>query len=1235
MDEESAIYPWETMTDEEFRDFVLEGGYLTYSDDGDALESLFARLDMVEDMELQETLARILIEWAKALLANDESVSTLDLGSYGGEVTLDDINGEDMFFRQEGSRTCTLAANAMLVRRAARLNGYNNWESITETALRPTCWIEGTGMVWYYSYAGINVGHGYFEAPTLQTMIDFLAQHPEGFVAYNSNITHAVVITDYTDGILYCGDPSYVGGRVPVAESYASRGSQDATVAGFTAYWFVTSPKLTVAPPRPTVEHDESIGLEAVSNDDYTITLTWNNTGDAGYFVYRADSELGPWTTLVYDASGSDNTTWTDTTGVPLKPYYYCVQPYDASHTGGSIYSNVARGIPDAGGAHLADGYCGNTINWAIYEDGRMDIIGSGEMYTYELAQDAPWNDYRSSIREIYISEGITSIGKYAFDGCQNLSSISIPTTVTAIGDWAFRGCSSLSGVSLPTGLRSIGYAAFRECSALQSIVIPENVSAIGDWAFSKCSSLTSAKLPAKITSIATALFYEDAALKTVNLPSGLTSIGAHAFRGCRSLGNVSFPSSLSSVGDYAFAMCHGLTNVTICRGSGLLTLGTGAFYNCTGIYDVTLTTAAIGDSAFAYCYGLRYVHITQSYNATSVGDYAFRGCSRMAYFMLLGGNCTRAENAFTGVNAIVLISNGSVGKDLEQPEGDSILRTFRAAGRCGGSVFWYLDANATLNICGAGALPNYDSTKAPWRSIYECIQKAYIEPGITGIGNSAFAGLSYLKNVRFAGSAPTISGNAFSGVTATVSYHDVDGSWDGRENQNYGGKLTWKDEHTFSWSLKTAPTPETTGEITGTCSGCGGTTSVELPRLDMVNYTCTDGVYTWNVTAYGTWQFEVAAVKITAQPASVQAAPGETVVFRVTAEGNGLTYRWQRRTGSDAAWADAASTASEIQVVAAASDNGAQYRCIITDAEGRTAESEAATLSVSSIFEILVQPVDQTVAKNTAASFTVVASGSGLKYQWQWKSSAAAKNWTNCTATTAGYNTATISPVATAVRDGYQYRCIITEESGKTLTSHVVTMTLLPSALSIVTQPADVTAQSGTTASFKVTAEGTGLKYQWQVRASARNNWSNCSFLTEGYNSNELKPKAELKRSGYQYRCIVKDASGNSMISQVVTLTVVNNLSITKQPENVTASAGERASFTVTATGTDLSYAWQVKSPYSVIWTTCTAATTGYNTATLQPLAEAKRDGYSYRCIITDAYGNKVTSKVATLTVE
>ncbi len=109
----------------------------------------------------------------------------------------------------------------------------------------------------------------------------------------------------------------------------------------------------------------------------------------------------------------------------------------------------------------------------------------------------------------LYLPEGVTSIGDYAFRGCSSLRSVTIPSSVTSIGDDAFAGCSSLLSVTILEGVTSIGSCAFYDCSSLKSITIPSSVTSIGDFAF-YCSDLTS-----------------------VTIPKGVTSIGEYAFQNC------------------------------------------------------------------------------------------------------------------------------------------------------------------------------------------------------------------------------------------------------------------------------------------------------------------------------------------------------------------------------------------------------------------------------------------------------------------------------------------------------------------------------------------------------------------------------------------------------------------------------------------------------------------------------------------------------------------------------
>ncbi|MDO4196695.1 MAG: leucine-rich repeat domain-containing protein [Prevotellaceae bacterium] len=92
-----------------------------------------------------------------------------------------------------------------------------------------------------------------------------------------------------------------------------------------------------------------------------------------------------------------------------------------------------------------------------------------------------------SSITYGGVTYSVTSIGYYAFAGCKDLTSVTIPNSVTSIGERAFNGCSGLTSVTIPNSVTSIGDEGFAYCKGLTSITIPNSVSSIGKSAFSWC----------------------------------------------------------------------------------------------------------------------------------------------------------------------------------------------------------------------------------------------------------------------------------------------------------------------------------------------------------------------------------------------------------------------------------------------------------------------------------------------------------------------------------------------------------------------------------------------------------------------------------------------------------------------------------------------------------------------------------------------------------------------------
>ena len=179
-------------------------------------------------------------------------------------------------------------------------------------------------------------------------------------------------------------------------------------------------------------------------------------------------------------------------------------------------------------------------LTWKLYEDGTLNISGTGAMKDYN-DDDNPSPVYQNSnVKKVVIEKGVTSIGNYAFSGCLGLKSITIPDGITSIGDHAFDSCINLRSITLPDSITSIGMWAFYNCWNVSSIIIPDGVTSIEDFTFNSCISLTSITIPNSVTNIKSSAFHNCADLTSITIPDSVTSIGYAAFSNCDSLQTIS-----------------------------------------------------------------------------------------------------------------------------------------------------------------------------------------------------------------------------------------------------------------------------------------------------------------------------------------------------------------------------------------------------------------------------------------------------------------------------------------------------------------------------------------------------------------------------------------------------------------------------------------------------------------------------------------------------------------------
>lgn len=196
----------------------------------------------------------------------------------------------------------------------------------------------------------------------------------------------------------------------------------------------------------------------------------------------------------------------------------------------------------------------------------------------------------------------VIKIGASAFEDCNTLTSIVIPTSVTEIGRRALYSCKNLKSAKIPSGVTSIAEEAFYECSSLASVDLPNSVATIGKYAFYQCTSLASINLPNNIKEIPSRAFAGCTSLKTVVIPNAVKVIGIQAFFGCSSLISVKFPDSVTTIGAYAFYDCTSLTPIIIPH--ILDFIGEYAFGDCHSLKSVTiLDCKESGYEPFSGCY--------------------------------------------------------------------------------------------------------------------------------------------------------------------------------------------------------------------------------------------------------------------------------------------------------------------------------------------------------------------------------------------------------------------------------------------------------------------------------------------------------------------------------------------------------------------------------------------------------------------------------------------------------
>ncbi|MBR5348921.1 MAG: beta-galactosidase [Lachnospiraceae bacterium] len=273
------------------------------------------------------------------------------------------------------------------------------------------------------------------------------------------------------------------------------------------------------------------------------------------------------------------------------------------------------------------------------------------------------------------------------------------------------------------------------------------------------------------------------------------------------------------------------------------------------------------------------------------------------------------------------------------------------------------------------------------------------------------------------------------------------------------------------------------------------------------------------------------------------------------------------------------------------------------------TARAEKTSVTVGEMFKV-----------------TARSSGAGpLAYQWQSRKDASSA-WTN--SAQSGAKTDTLSVSTTAGLHGWQFRCVVTERSGRKVYSNAVTVTLTPK---ITTQPAFKTVAVGDMLKYTIAVSGKAkLTYQWQSRKDASSAWTNSG--QSGAKTSTLSVATTAGLHDWQFRCVVTDGNGQKAYSKPMMVSLVPK--ITKQPTATSVKAGTKVTLSVGITGkAPLRYQWQSCKDASSAWTN--SAQSGAKSANLTVATTAGLNGWQFRCVVTDGNGQKTYSNIVTLSVK
>ena len=599
--------------------------------------------------------------------------------------------------------------------------------------------------------------------------------------------------------------------------------------------------------------------------------------------------------------------------------------------------------------------------------------------------------------------------------------------------------------------------------------------------------------------------------------------------------------------------------------------------------------------------------------------------------------------------------------------------------GQCGPNLYWSFDpSTGALSITGSGYMYEYGpDAENPWvkNGISAEIKSVSLPKGITEIdaygffgcealtsvelpdtvkviGEGAFKQCANLRTITLSKKVTTINASAFEGC-ANLKEVRYQGKQDDRVKiRILAGnepllKATWQYANSSSKAIAIKTQPKNLSVKEGATATfkvkVTGATTIQWQYRKPYETTWYDinvtsaslavrGSYSVNgyyfrckvsdgyTTLYSSEaQLTVKLVPLTIKthPKTIKANLGKTVTFKIKATG-ASNYSWQVKFPNESSWRDLENTNTpNISLKVDRSDyDGLQFRCVVSNDRGDVKYSNPGKLCVK--IKITQKPKAVKVSEGDLARFTVAGTGyTGVQWQYMWPGQKVWRDVGNGT-----LETCTIQTQASY--NGVVFRAKLYNNTSVKYTSKVK-LKVVPAKLSFVTHPSSVTVNEGEVAKFTVAVRG-ATSIQWLYQWPNDSTW----YVVENATDTTCSIRAKASYDGVLFRCKASNST-SSIYSNTARLTVKvpTKFAITSHPQSVTVYEGEKATFSVSATGAT-SYQWQVMLANDSTWRDLD----GITSTGISVTAKLDFNGYRFRCKVSNG-SSTLYSNAATLTVK